>query len=216
MKITDIKQAVKNPNRVNVSIDGKYRFSLDIAQVGELDIKIGREITDDELADIENESAYGKLYARALEYCLMRPHSRREAKDYLWKKTRASKYKSRKGEIKERKGVSKDIADRVFDRLVEKGYLDDEKFAQFWVENRNQTKGASRRKLVAELRVKGLASSIIEEALENSERNDEDELAKIIAKKRSRYDDEQKFIAYLARQGFGYDDIKTALTQSET
>jgi regulatory protein len=43
----------------------------------------------------------------------------------------------------------------VFERLVEKGYVDDEKFARFWVENRNQTKGASRRKLEAELRAKG-------------------------------------------------------------
>ena len=211
MKITDISVQVKNPDRVNISVDGSYRFSLDVFQVGELGVKIGKEFTEAELAQIENESKFGKLYARALEYCLMRPHSAREVKDYLWRKTRATKYKSRDGQIKERLGDSAENADRVFERLVGKGYIDDEKFARFWVQNRNLTKGASQRKLTAELRAKGVDSAIIEQALAEGERSDDDELRKVIAKKRKRYDDEQKLIAYLARQGFSYDDIKSAL-----
>lgn len=211
MKITDISTQVKNPDRVNISVDGAYRFSLDLFQVGELSVKIGREFTEAELEQIENESKFGKLYARALEYCLMRPHSAREVKDYLWRKTRATKYKSRDGQIKERLGDSAENADRVFERLIGKGYIDDEKFARFWVQNRNLTKGASQRKLTAELRAKGVESAIIEQALAEGERSDDDELRKVIAKKRKRYDDEQKLIAYLARQGFSYDDIKSAL-----
>jgi regulatory protein len=211
MKITDISIQAKNADRVNVSVDGSYLFSLDVFQVGELGIKVGKEYTEAELAEVENESRFGKLYARALEYCLMRPHSTREVKDYLWRKTRATKYKSRDGQIKERQGDSAQNADRVFDRLVAKGYIDDEKFARFWVQNRNQTKGASRRKLTAELRAKGVESAFIEQALLESDRSDEDELRKIIAKKRNRYDSEEKLIAYLARQGFSYDDIKSAL-----
>jgi regulatory protein len=211
VKITNISTQVKNPDRVNISVDGAYRFSLDVFQVGELGVKIGREFTEAELEQIENESKFGKLYARALEYCLMRPHSAREVKDYLWRKTRATKYKSRDGQIKERLGDSTENADRVFERLVGKGYIDDEKFARFWVQNRNLTKGASQRKLTAELRAKGVESAIIEQALAEGERSDDDELRKVIAKKRKRYDDEQKLIAYLARQGFSYDDIKSAL-----
>lgn len=212
MKITDIAQAVRNPDRVNISVDGKYRFSLDIYQLSALGLKIGREYTEAELDELETESQFGKLYARALEYCLMRPHSKKEVRDYLWRKTRETKYKSRQtGEIKSRPGVSQELADRVFERLVEKGYLDDEKFTRFWIENRNQTKGSSLRKLTNELRVKGVESSIIDQVLAESSRNDIDEIAKIIAKKRSKYPDEQKLIAYLARQGFAYDEIKTAL-----
>ena len=212
MKITDIAQAVRNPDRVNISVDGKYRFSLDMYQLSSLGLKIGREYNEAELDELETESQFGKLYARALEYCLMRPHSKKEVRDYLWRKTRETKYKSRQtGEIKSRAGVSQDIADRVFDRLVEKGYLNDEKFTRFWIENRNQTKGSSLRKLTNELRVKGVESSIIDQVLAESSRNDSDEIAKIIAKKRSKYPDEQKLIAYLARQGFSYDEIKTAL-----
>lgn len=207
MKITAITAQQKDKNRVNIMVDGVYRFSLDIFQVGELGIKTGKEYSEEELIALEQESQFGKLYARTLEYCLMRPHSAREIKDYLYKKTRDSRKKD--GSVK--KGILPEITHRVFDRLFEKGYIDDKKFAKFWVENRNLSKGASKRKIISELRAKGVGQNDIEQALAGSARNDQDELEKIIAKKRKRYDDEQKFIAYLARQGFSYDDIKKAL-----
>ena len=214
MKITNLTAQQRDPNRVNVSVEGKYRFSLDVAQIVSLGVKVGREYTEQELAELEQESQFGKLYGRALEYCLMRPHSAREVRDYLWRKTRATRYRSKKtGELKERPGVSQALVDRVYKRLVEKAYIDDEKFTRYWVENRNQTKGMSRRKLEAELRAKGVANDIIERNLRDSLRNDTDELQKIIAKKRRRYPDEQKFMQYLARQGFSFDDIKTALRE---
>lgn len=213
MKITSVSAQVRNPDRVNVSVDGKFRFSLDIFQLTELGVKVGKEFSEEELAALEGESSYGKLYTKALEYSMLRPHSSREMRDYLWRKTRETKYKSRGGELKTRAGVAQEIATRVYDRLVEKGYIDDEKFARWWVENRNLRKGTSRRKLQAELQAKGVASAVIAAMLEDSNRNDEDELAKIIAKKRAKYPDEQKLIAYLARQGFRYDDIQAALNE---
>ena len=215
MKITGISAQLKNPNRVNVSVDGKYRFSLDILQMIEHGVKLGKEYTNAQLAELEGESTYGKLYTKSLEYCMIRPHSAREMKDYLWRKTRATKYKSRTGEVKEREGVSQDVADRVYGRLVEKGYIDDEKFARWWVENRNLRKGTSRRKLQMELQQKGVPSPTIVTVLDDSPREDTSELAKIIAKKRSKYPDDQKLIQYLARHGFNYDDIKSALQAAQ-
>ena len=98
-------------------------------------------------------------------------------------------------------------------RLREKGYVDDEEFARWWVENRNIIKGTSKRKLSSELAAKGVDRILIDRVLAESDRSDLQELTKIIAKKRRRYPDEQKFIAYLARQGFSYDDIKQALRE---
>lgn len=209
MKITGISAQQRNPDRVNVSVDGKYRFSLDIFQVTELGIKIGREFTKEELVEMEQESQFGKLYSRALEYTLMRPHSAKEIRDYLWRKTRPSRTK----EGLEKPGVSQAIADRVFNRLTDKGYIDDAKFAAYWVENRSLSKGASRRKLQMELRAKGVDNAFVEEALQTTERDELDDLRKVVAKKRTRYADEQKFMAYLAGQGFSYDDIKTVLNE---
>lgn len=214
MKITSLSAQVRNPDRVNVAVDGTFRLSLTVGQVVDLGIKVGREVDDALLAQLEAASTFGKVYQRALEYCLMRPHSAREVRDYLYRKTRTTKYRARQtGEIKERAGVSQAVTERVFDALVEKGYVDDEKFAAYWVGHRNQTKGASQRKLQAELSAKGVDSRVIEGALLASERNDEDELAKVIAKKQSKYPDRQKLMQYLARQGFRYDDIKTALDE---
>jgi len=202
---------VRDKDRVNVFVDGKYSFSLDITQVAELGIKSGNEYTEEELAELENESQFGKLYTRALEYSLIRPRSQREMRDYLYRKTRDTRTKT--GTIK--KGVSVELTNRVFDRLFEKGYIDDEKFARFWVENRNVRKGTSLRKLRGELQSKGVDQAIIERVFEDSDRSDNEELLKVIAKKAARYDDEQKLIAYLMRQGFRYDDVKEALRTLE-
>ena len=207
MKITSISVQQRDKNRVNVSIDGKYRLSLDLSQVTELGIRIGNEYTEAELADLENESQFGKLYMRALEYSLMRPHSQHELSQYLYRKTRDTRTKE--GAI--RKGVSKVLTERVYARIIEKGYVNDEAFARYWVENRQLRKGISKRKLQAELASKGVDRSIVDSLLVETERTDEEEIQKIIEKKASRYDDEQKLIAYLARQGFSYDDIKQAL-----
>jgi len=211
MKITAITAQQKDKNRVNVIVDGAYRFSLDVTQVAELGIRIGREYTEEELTDLEVESQFGKVYTRALEYCLMRPHSAKEVQDYLYRKTLDKRGKD--GNL--RKGVAMEITQRVYERLAEKGYVDDEAFARYWVENRSLVKGASKRKLTAELRAKGVGQSIVEKYLAKSSRSDEDELAKVIAKKRRRYPDDQKLMQYLARQGFSYDDIKQALREND-
>lgn len=211
VRITALKIQVRDKNRVNVFVDGKYSFSLDITQVADLGIKTGVEYSAEELAELENESQFGKLYTRSLEYALTRPRSQREMRDYLYRKTRDTLTKT--GQIK--KGASKELTERVFDRLIEKGYLSDEKFARFWVENRNVRKGSSQRKLQTELQAKGVDKAIIEEVLQDSDRSDKDELRKVIAKKAKRYDDEQKLMAYLMRQGFRYDDVKEALQEND-
>ncbi len=211
MKITAIAIQAKNKNRVNVSVDGVYRFSLDVYQLADLGIRIGKEYTEAELVALENESIFGKVYGRALEYCLSRPHSAKEVRDYLYKKTRDQRTKT--GEL--RQGVSPEITARVFDRLVDKKYINDESFARFWVENRNVRKGTSSRKLTMELRAKGVASEIIEQALHASPRSETNELQKMIEKKRNRYPDDQKLMQYLVRQGFSYDDVKQALVDND-
>lgn len=191
-------------------VNGVYRFSLDIAQLAELGLKKNVDYTEEQLVALEDESVFGKLYTRALEYAFSRPHSAKEMRDYLWRKTRDTKTKT--GAI--RRGVSPQITERVFQRLVEKGHINDESFTRFWVENRHLRRGASHKKLTSELMAKGVDRAIIEKALSGSVREDATELMKVIEKRRPRYADENKLIAYLIRQGFSYDDVKHAL-QSE-
>lgn len=211
MKVTSITTQKRDNNRVNVSVDGKYRFSLDVYQLVDLGVKIGREYDEAELLTLEQDSQFGKVYGRALEYCLMRPHSSKEVRDYLYRKTRQTRNKL--GEVKP--GVSPEITDRVYNRLVEKKYIDDTKFTHYWVENRSLTKGVSRRKLTSELMSKGVSAEIIENEISLTSRSDSQEIIKIISKKRSHYPDDQKLIAYLLRQGFSYSEIKKSISGSD-
>lgn len=198
LTVTDLKQGVKNPNRVNVFVNGKFAFSLDVVQVVDFKLKVGRELSEEELAELKKASEFGKLYQRALEKALMRPHSRREIRDYLQKKV----YE---------KGIDKGYINEIIERLENKKYVDDRRFAEWYVENRFVKKGVSRKRLAMELRGKGVAMEIVDEVLGG--RNDEEEIRKMIARKRSKYDDE-KLMAYLCRQGFSYDLVKQILDEN--
>ena len=214
MKITNLSSQIRNPDQINVSIDGKYRFSLDISQITDLGVKVGRELDEAELAELETEGLFGKLYARALEYSLLRPHSVREVRDYLYHKTLTTKYKTKNGEIKERQGYSPTLTTRVLQKLQQKNYVDDEKFARWWIETRHQNQGSSLRKLRSELAAKGVSSNIIEGVISQTDRTDDDEITKMIAKKRQKYTDEHKLMQYLVRQGFSYQQVRDALDKN--
>lgn len=190
MIITDLKQGVKNPDRVNVFVDAKFAFSLDVAQIVDFKLKVGRKISEEELADFKKASEFGKLYQRTLEWVLARPRSERETRDYLYKKVFEKK-------------LDKNYIDNIIEKLISKKYLDDKAFAEWWVENRFVKKGVSSKRLKMELMKKGIASDVINEVLGG--RDDETEIDKIITKKRVKYPDDEKLIAYLTRQGFSYE-----------
>jgi regulatory protein len=201
-KITNIKQAVKNPERANVFVDGKYEFSLDVTQLLDLKLKVGQEITLAQLSEYKKLSEYGKLYQRTLEWVLSRPRSEKETSDYLYKK------------IYEKK-LDKEYINQIIEKLEKKKYLNDEAFAKWYVENRFVKKGISKKRLSLELAKKGISREIVERVLKESGRDEKEEILKIIAKKRARYDDD-KLIQYLGRQGFSYELAKDLVLASGT
>jgi regulatory protein len=86
MKITAIKQQVKNPERVSIFVDGKYEFSLSLDELVKYKLKNNQELDKANVKKFKKISADGKLRARALEWLLNRPHSEREFRDYLYRK----------------------------------------------------------------------------------------------------------------------------------
>ncbi len=226
LKITDIKQGVKNPNRVNVFVNGKYSFSLDVSQVVDFKLKVGLKISEEELFEYKKASEFGKLYQRTLEWVLTRPRSEREVRDYLRKKLRNTlqgPFATNEERVSEVSPVMtgrnervreeySEFFDSIVQRLLDKGYIDDSKFAEYYVENRFVKKGISQKRLRMELLKKGISKEIIDEVL--NIRNDEEEILKIIAKKRAKYDDE-KLIQYLCRQGFSYQLAQSLVLDSE-
>ena len=196
MKITKISPAIKTEGRYNIYVDDKYSCSLDEVQLASLNLKKNDEIDAEQLDQLKNESDFGKNYVRALDLVSRRPRSQREIRDYAF-----------------RKQWTKSNTERVIERLLERGYLDDAKFAEIFARSRANLRNYSTKRMKLELRKKGIASDIVDQVLTDSENFDENAALKnLIAKKRNRYDNEQKLIAYLARQGFSYDKIKSALS----
>lgn len=73
--ITKLVSGVRDANRVNIFLDGKFAFSLDVAQVVELQVKVGQKVDAERLEVLRGASEFGKLYQRTLEWVLTRPHS---------------------------------------------------------------------------------------------------------------------------------------------
>ena len=197
LKVTSIKEQVKNPNRVSVFVDDKYSFSLTLDQLLEQKLKKNVEIDEPRLVELKKLSDEGKLKAKALDWLMVRPHSKKEFREYAY-----------------RKKIEKDLSESWLQEFEAKKYLDDQKFAQWFAENRMR-KNKSGRAIMAELASKGVSREIIQEVIVEQS-NDEESLGKLIIKlkRRTRYQDEKKLIAYLLSKGFRYEDVKSALNPS--
>lgn len=196
MQITAIKAQVKNPARVSVYVDGAYALSLNHSQLLEQKLHVGLQLDQERVNELKRASDFGKAYERSLMFAMLRPRSTREMRDYF-----------------RRKKWDAQDCDAILQKLTAKGYVNDKIFAKSWVQSRALTKNMSRRKLTLELKQKGVTESVIQEAIEGGEYNEQSALHELIAKKRrlGRYQDPQKLMQYLARQGFSYDDIKLAM-----
>ena len=67
-------------------------------------------------------------------------------------------------------GYRHDLVDGAIDRLLELGILDDEAFAQAWVESRDRARPRGERAIRDELRMKGIDRATIDTVLENRRR----------------------------------------------
>ncbi len=197
-KITNIKQQARNKDRISVYVDGKYSFSLSTWQFSEAGLKLGEEISNQRLEELSEESDFGKIHDRSLMWLLLRPRSTWEVEDYL-----------------RRKVEDEPMREKLLAKFKERKYIDDEDFAERWVQNRRLLKPISKLKLRQELLKKRVPKEIIDQTLEEDETNEVEVLKELIEKKRrvTRYQNDRKLMEYLARLGFRYGDIKEAMEQ---
>jgi regulatory protein len=196
MKITAIKQQEKRQGRYSIFVDDKYAFSLSENALLDQKITIGLEIGQAELAAFKDASKFDKAYNLVLAYVARRPRSEWELRDYF-----------------RRKDIDEDAGDQIMTRLKDYGYVNDLSFARSWVENRRLLKPVSKRRLILELRQKHVGDEIARQVLEEDETSDRDTLSQLVERKRkqTRYQDDQKLMQYLVRQGYSYDDVKSVM-----
>lgn len=111
-----------------------------------------------------------------------------------------------------RKGAAEQLIAQVLDRFEEVGLLDDEVYANQWVETRHRGRRLPRRALVAELRRKGLSEDVITQAVAPIDRQAEALAAQQLAELKARSLAGQPYevalrrlVSALARRGYGGD-----------
>ncbi len=192
-KVTALKVQKHHPNRVNVYLDNEFSFGL--SRITAAWLQVGQELSSSKIAKLQAEDQREMAYMQAIRFLDYRPRSRTEVRRNL-----------------EKHSIPSDVINDVFKRLERSGLVNDERFAQDWVENRSEFRPRSRRALAFELHQRGLDDSAIKKALEGL---NEEALAYQAAVKQARRieklpqrDFNNKLGSYLARRGFSYEIIK--------
>jgi len=197
LTVTRLEPQKKNPQRLNVYLDGEFAFGISRAAVPWLDE--GAQLSPQKITDLQQKDQFENAYQRALNFLSFRIRSEKEIQQNL------QKYE-----------VSEDVIDDVLEKLRSVSLLDDQEFAKQWIENRIQFRPRGKRALSSELFQKGLSGQIIEDALSDL---DEEGLAFDCARQKiSKFKDleqkkfQEKLSSYLNRRGFPYSIINQVVS----
>ena len=193
MKVTALKLQARNKNRVNVYLDGKFAFGL--AKIVAVRLSIGQELDEPAVARLRDTDGLEVAYEKALRFLGPRPRSEAEVRRRL-----------------REHGLADETISAILVRLGRAGLVNDEAFANYWVENRTTFRPRSTRVLRAELRQKGVSDDVLKEALAGT--NDAEAAYAVAAKRAPRLANlenqefRRKMGDFLARRGFNYDTIE--------
>lgn len=195
MVITDIKSQ-KTKDRVNIFTDGKFFCGALAETVLQFGLKVGDEISEEELDNllISSESRYA--FDKAIDYISRRLHSEKEIRSKL-----------------KLKGYRPVVINKAIEKLKEYNYISDENFASVLVQS---SKNKSKREIEYTLQQKGVSADLINKYI--SVISDDDELlsAETLAVKHMRGKETNEknlnnLYAYLSRKGFSGDVVKIVL-----
>ncbi len=120
----------------------------------------------------------------------------------------------------EERGYMDDTVEMVLYKLETNDLLNDERFAAEWARDRAARK-LGKRRIIAELREKGVSPEIAERTVNNLDTEEYDSAGAALALKLlSRYADREakdtinKVMAAMARRGYGYDEAREAVSEA--
>jgi regulatory protein len=189
--------------RVNVFINDRFSFAIDIELARRHDLHPGLVIDELMLTELLREDGDARTYARALHFMSYRMRSAAEVRTRL-----------------ERDQWPSEVIDRVLERLAREKLLDDAGFAAAWVETRSMSRPRGGRALRQELRHKGIDREAIDAALPDAEQELENAVAAVQPKVQrwANLDERErrtKVLEFLQRRGFNYSTARAALQRLE-
>jgi regulatory protein len=198
--VTAIKSQQRDPERVNIFLDGEYALALTREVAAREGVRVGRRLTVDEVAALRALDDVSKATEAGIRLLTARPRAEKELRTRL-----------------RQKGYEAGAIDAAIERLRGWGYLDDEAFARTWVANRMAHRPRGSRLLAQELRHKGVDRDQIASAIEEAGVDEvaaATEVARKQAAKLSGLEPDvarRRLTGFLGRRGFDYGTIKAAL-----
>lgn len=187
--------------KIHLFIDDEYKITTDIDFWAEHFIKDDTEINEDEWQALVDGINYKKAVNKCYDLLSRRDHSVKELKTKLLRT------------------VDEKNADRAIERMLELGYLDDEKYAEALLNYLINSKNMSASFIKQEMYKRGIPSDIIGNVLSDVEIDNVSSVKELILTKyKTKLNAEngkEKVIAALMRKGFSYSDIKSAFNELE-
>ena len=204
-KITALRAQAKDPQRVNVFIDGEFALGISLTTITKSGLHVGKQLSAEEFAKLEQIESGDKAYLAALRFLEARPRSIAEVRARLG-----------------RKDFAPEAIDAAIARLAELELLDDAAFARYWVENRQAYRPRGAGALRDELRRKGIdadvsAEILSDDALTGDEAASAWGLARGALRKYAGSHDRNAFTrrmgSYLQRRGYTFEVIRPIVDQ---
>ena len=196
-EITALSVQSKDKTRCNVYIDGRFSCGLSIAAAMTHRLKVGMQVDDGYLAEIQMDSDKDVALSKALSFVTATQKTKKQVRDYLAKK-----------------GYLPAVVNYVLDKMTDYKFLDDSAYASSYCQSAAKRKG---KKLIRlELLSKGVEEEDMDGALEEVDEETQKETATVLVQKYMRgklVDKEttQKAFRYLLSKGFDYEVAKAAL-----
>lgn len=206
MKISKLTQSNRKEDRAVIHLDNSDSFSIHKDLIVENQLWSGKEVDTDLLTKVQQADLYYKLLDKAMRKVSSRPQSEKEIRQSL------NTYI-----FKNKLVVEFNQIEAVIQRLREYNFIDDERFARYFVEKYSKRK--SPREIMNLLRQKGVATEVVENTTDEQSDKEGDVIYKLAEKKLkslnskdlSEKDLKQKVLMFLYRKGFDLEKSKTIL-----
>lgn len=222
MKIEKLEPSRHKQGRWLVWLEDASIVRVGEGDVVSLGLYAGKALTDGEAAALTAAGERSKLMERAVGLLSQRPMSRKELLDKLCAPPRQKREKypydklddiPDRSVLQVRREALREQAEAVADRLTELGLLNDREYAGM-VARHYAAKGYGPRKIRDELYRRGVPREYWEDAVEERE-PDESRIDKLVRQKlrgaEPTRENLKKVSDYLARRGYGWEEISTVL-----
>ena len=214
MKLAKLEPSSRIEGRWLVWLEDGTLLRLGEADVVSFSLYAGMELDETQLDGLRMAQEQAKLKQKALSLLSARPMSQRELERKLSAKPR-KKGMPEEGEAQREQ--RRDMAQQVAQRMAQVGLVNDREYASTVVRHYSR-KGYGPAKIRDELYRRGVPRELWDQAMEELDQGDEKLRALVEKKLRGAVptrEELKKVSAYLARRGFGWEEISRVLRQVE-